>query len=218
MDNQAFQEGVKSDLRTIPTLKMGILSARDLYGTLATVILKTSLIFLSLNTLVQFMLKAFGLYYPKLSVGVIFCTWVFALGASLLIGILLSQYILFGKLVKGRLKTETFIKKKCRYFTGIYFLMYGVIYAVFVMGLGAFSKVFDDSPSSTLYFFWDILFPLGFAQLASFVAATVIMSFLANMEIERLGVGVVFEVINQFVAKLKNRPLIEVSTNGGSDE
>ena len=44
MDNQALQQAIKSDLLTIPTLKMGILSSRDLYGSLAAVMLKTSLI------------------------------------------------------------------------------------------------------------------------------------------------------------------------------
>src|SRR3990167_804516 len=212
MDNQALQEAIKSDLLTIPTLKIGILSSRDLYGSLAAVMLKTSLIFLGINTVVRILLHALGLHDITLSISSIFCTWGFAFGASMFIGMILSQYILFGKLVKGRLKTEAFIKRKCAHFSFIYFVMYAVVYAIMTAGLGAAGQFGGHDH----LLFWDVIFPLGFAQLMSLVVSLVGLSFLTSMEIQRLGLGAVFDVINQFVAKLKNYSLRDLNTHNGS--
>lgn len=215
MDNQALQEAIKSDLLTIPTLKMGILSSRDLYGSLAAVMLKTSLIFLGINTVVRILLHALGLHDVTLSISSLFCTWGFAFGASMFIGMILSQYILFGKLVKGRLKTEAFIKRKCAHFSFIYFVMYAVVYAILTAGFGATGR-FGGHDYLFTVLFWDVIFPLGFAQLMSLVVPLVAISFLTSMEIQRLGLGAVFDVINQFVAKLKNYPLRDLNTHNGS--
>jgi len=217
MDNQVLQEAIKSDLSTISKLKLGILSARDLYGSIASVILKTSIIFLSINTMIRILLRFLGLQDITLSSMSLFCTWGFAFGASLFIAMMLSQYILFGKLAKGQLKTEAFIKKKCANFSLIYFGIYAIIYIIMTLVVYAF-EIPPYTGSSYFKQFLDLIPSLAIAQIGSFVASFIVMSFIASMEIQRLGIAAVFDVISQFVAKIKNQPLIDLNTHNWSDD
>src|SRR3990167_4198195 len=201
MDNHELQEMVKSDLMLIPTFKLGILSARDFYGSLAAFVLKLSLVLIFVNTMILLGVHDVGFFYPNWG-GLLLFIWGLALVGSSFVGIFVSQFILFGKMVKGRLKTESLIKKKCIHFSLLYLLIYCLLY----FGTTLFLDASYNLSASDKAFFgqgWE-LFNLTFAQLVSLLGAMLGMSILANIEISRLGIGIVFDVVNTFVAQIKN--------------
>ena len=198
MDNHELQVMVKSDLMLIPTFKLGILSARDFYGSLAAFILKLSLILLLVNILTQWGVHGF---YPHWS-NLLFFMWGLTLVGSSFVGIFVSQFILFGKMVKGRLKTESLIKKKCMHFSLLFLLIYCLIY----FGTTFYLEASHNASASSRLLFghgWH-RFDLTFAQLVSLFGSMLGISILANMEVSRLGIGIAFDVVNSFVERLKN--------------
>jgi len=216
MDHQELEEAVKSDLITISTLKLGILSARDLYGSLGMFVLRLSLVLLCINLCVQVGLHSIGLYYSPLYIDTFFACWVLTLIGSSFIMLFLSSFILFGKLVKGRLKTEGFIKKKCQQFSLLYLLIYGAAYLFLIVSLDAFG-----GPSASDRAFFGILstiLTLGVSQLAALIGSLLFMSVFTNIEVNRLGIGIAFDVINAFVARIKNTPYAKPMPVAGSDD
>ena len=210
MDYQALQKDVKCDLKTIPTLKMGILSAGELYGSLAAFVLKLSLLLLCINVAIQEGLHVIGFYYSSLSIGSVLACWGLTFVGSGFIMLFLSNFILFGKLVKGRLKTEGFIKQKCMQFSLLYLLIYSIGYLVLIAGLGAFGG--PDAHDSDLFTIISAVLTLGGAQLGALIGSLIAMSVLVNIEISRLGMGIAFDVINTFMARIKNNPITEAKT------
>ena len=167
MDYQALQEDVRSDLKTIPTLKMGILSAGDLYGSLAAFVLKLSLILLCINVAIQEGLHLIGFYYAPLTIGSVFACWGLTFAGSVFIMIFLSNFILFGKLVKGRLKTENFIKQKCVHFCLLYLLTYSVGYLVLIAGVDAFGGA--NAQDREFFGLLSTVLTLGVSQVGVYV-------------------------------------------------
>ena len=216
MDYQKLQEALKSDLLAIPTLKMGILSARELYGSLGIFILKLSLLFCGLETLYQTLLHATGLFYPAFSFSNLLVTFGFAFAMSGLICIFVSQFILFGKLVKGRLKTEAYIVSKCRQFGGFYLVIYSVIYLVV---LPSVDSSIGSSQESRDFFGSDFgIFGLAISQFVASFGGLMLTGLFVNMEISRLGMGIAFDVINAFVALINpNLSVPAQSENKDSD-
>ena len=214
MDYQALQEDVKCDLKTIPTLKMGILSAGELYGSLAAIVLKLSLLLLCINVVIQEGLHVIGFYYSPLSIGSVFACWGLTLAGSGFIMLFLSNFILFGKLVKGRLKTEGFIKQKCMQFSLLYLLMYSIGYLVLITGLDAFGGA--NARDREFFGLFSTALTLGGAQLGALIGSLIAMSVMVNIEISRLGMGIAFDVINTFMARIKNNPITEVKTQDRS--
>ena len=198
MDPQALQQAVKSDLVTLSTLKVGILSAGDLYGSLGGFILKCSLLLMCINVCLQVGAHSIGLYVPSFSVSAVFFMWGLTLAGSSFMVIFLSPMILFGKLVKGRLKTEGFIKQKCVHATLLYIVTYSLIYGAFTLMQEPvhFSGLDDPHGWSGFNFI--------FAEIWSLLGSFLIVSVFANMEINRLGLGMVFDVVKLFVARIKN--------------
>ena len=214
MDNQALQDAFKSDLMTIPTLKMGILSAGDLYGTLAGFVLKLSLLLLSINLLIQAGLHSVGLFYWPLSIGLAFKCGLLTLAGSSFLMLFLSNFILFGKLVKGRLKTEAFIKQKCRHFGVAFLVIYSVAYLVLILGLNAFGGFSERDRE----FFGLILIvlTLGGSQLGALIGSMLLVNVIASMEIGRLGMGIAMDVISAFVDAIKNHATPRTTPSDGS--
>lgn len=215
MDYQALQEDVKSDLKTIPTLKMGILSAGDLYGSLAAFVLKLSLILLCINLAIQMGLHAIGFYYAPLSTWAVFACWGLTFVGSGFIMIFLSNFILFGKLVKGRLKTEGFIKQKCQQFSLLYLLIYSIAYFVLITGLDAFGGA--NARDREFFGLISTVLTLGGSQLGALIGSLIMTGILANIEISRLGMGIAFDLINSFMARVNNHPITEEKLQDGSD-
>ena len=190
-----LQLDIKGDLLTIPTLKLGILPAKTFYGALLLFVLKLSLLFMLINLIVQIGLNVIGVYHSHMRVGALLGLWGCALGASVVIALFINQFILFSKLVKGRLKTEAFIRKKWRHFSLIYFLIYSLVYFLAMWFQSSFSLDGDAQ-----------LFNFIFAQFIATVFALVATALIVNMEIERLGLGIVFDVISAFIEKIKHKP------------
>ena len=214
MDNQGLQDAFKSDLMTIPTLKVGILSAGDLYGTLAGFVLKLSLLLLGINVLIQAGLHSVGLFYWPLSIGLVFKCWLLTLAGSSFIMIFLSNFILFGKLVKGRLKTEAFIKQKCRHFGVAFLVIYIIAYLLLIMGINAFVGMSEgESEFGGLI---SIVLTLGFSQLVTLLGSMLVVNVIASMEISRLGMGIALDVIKAFVDVIKNHANQRTTHSDGS--
>ena len=211
MDNQTLQKAIKSDLLTITTLKLGIVSARDFYGSIAWMILKLSIAFLSVNMVVRIFLYLTGCSGISLSALSILCTWICGLGASCFIGLAFNQYILFNTLVKGQLKTEAFVKKKCKQLALIYFcIAYPICYMFITSEISPIDEAlsFGNRGDSAVSVF---ISHLGFIQWMSFLPSFIGMSLLASIEIQRLGLGAAFDVIHDCVEKIKNHTSISAS-------
>jgi hypothetical protein len=205
MDYQRLKDDFKSDIMTIPTLKMGIISARDLYGSGLKGFVRLTLIFLLINTLICAGLHGLDLYYPNINLSLLIMLWLCSLIPSFFIGLIVSQFILFAKLVKGQLRTEVFIKNKYFQFGLIFFGIYSVLYFIFtVTGLNHFAR----STDSREFFGKGIIYHFAlFSQIFSFVISLLVTFFITNMEVQRLGIGLMFEVIETFVNKIKRTPL-----------
>ena len=214
MDNQGLQDAFKSDLMTIPTLKVGILSAGDLYGTLAGFVLKLSLLLLSINLLIQAGLHGVGLFFWPLSIGLVFKCGLLTLVGSSFLMLFLSNFILFGKLVKGRLKTEAFIKQKCRHFGVAFLVIYSIAYLLLIMGINAFVGMSEgESEFGGLI---SIVLTLGLSQLVALLGSMLVVNVIASMEVSRLGMGIAMDVISAFVDAIKNHANPRTTPSDGS--
>jgi|APCry1669189844_1035258.scaffolds.fasta_scaffold16313_2 hypothetical protein len=200
MEHQQLEEAIKSDLRTIPTLKMGGVSAKDFYIPVLVLIFKISLIFLAINTGVRLVLQAVGLYHPTITMGLMFGTWSCAFVMSLMLGVTLSRFVLLKLLFKGRLKTEALIKQKITHLSLLYFGIYAVVYclmtALINSGMGFDEHVRDAGM---------VVFSTIFSQVFAFVVSSVAAGFLSMIELDRLGMGILFNAIGEMINRVKKR-------------
>jgi len=216
MDYQSLQNAVMEDLKTIPELKMGILSARDFYGSFVGFILKFSLILVCINVFLQMGLHSIGLYYPSFSFTGVLFMWGLTLAGTSFIAIFLSPLVLFRQLVKGRLKSEGFINQKCKQAAILYLVIYSVIYGAISLAqaptnLHGFEKAIFDKEG------WRA-FSFIIAELWSLLGAFMLANVVANLEINRLGVGVAFDVVQAFVARVKVQPTQSLHSIEGGDD
>lgn len=215
MDNDALQDAVKSDLRTIENLKFGILSANDLYGSMGGFILKMALLLTFINICLQVGLHSIGLYYPTLTLGGVLFMLLITLAGSAFVTIFLSPFILFSRLVKGRLKLEAFIKQKWVQACLLYLLIYSVIYFAIIIferpgNLYSFQKERYDTEGWSAFY-------LAVAEQASLIGSLILTQVIVGIEINRLGIGIAFDVVKTFVARIRNTSIAESSALDGSD-
>ena len=196
MDKNPFENAIKSDLATLSTLKMGYVSAKDLYGSVFRLTWKLSFLLLAINTGVRLVLMAVGLYPITLTLGLMIGTWMVCFMASLVLGMVFSRLILISQLIKGRLKTEAIIRETFRHLgwvcLGIYIGVYAFI--TFFVALGVDDHLMDP---------WLLAFTTIFSQAFAFIAATGITGLLSGVELDRLGLGAVFNVLSELTAKAK---------------
>lgn len=216
MDYHTLQNMVMEDLKAIPNLKMGILSARDLYGALFGFILKFSLMLVCINVALQVGLHSIGLYYPSFSITAVLFMWGLTLAGTSFIAIFLSPLVLFRQLVKGRLKSEAFINQKCWHAAILYFVIYSVIYGAISLAQAPFNfhdfeRAFFDKEG------WSA-FSFIIAELWSLLGAFILANVFANLEINRLGVGIAFDVVQAFVARVKEHPPTSIHPIEGGDD
>ena len=200
MNSQDLEQAIQSDLVTLGTLRMGAVSARDLYGAFLGFVLKLSVILVGVNTLIRLALKGIGLYDPEITVNLMLGTWFGCFIVSCFIGFTISRLLLIGKLIKGRLKTETLIKQKYRHFSLLYFAIYATTYTVCTALLNSCIGFNDHITEPFLVVFCAIM-----AQGFAFVISIVATGLFAGVELDRLGIGVLFNVIAEVVAKAKNK-------------
>jgi len=195
MDHQALQAAFKRDLMTIPTLKLGILSARDLYGALALFVFKYSCFLLAINMAIQTGLYSIGEFVWVPSLSLLLKCWVGTLVASSFLMLVSSQFILFGKMVQSRLESTAFIKHKCRQFARGFFIVYILIYGLLMIAFNSMMSMDRNADSG-------LTFVLVGSQIASLVGSLMLVNIVASIEMNRLGLGVVFEVVEAFAAQL----------------
>ena len=208
MDYQALQAAFKRDLQAIPTLQLGILSARDLYGSLAVFVLKLSLLLLGINSAIQLSLYSIGYFYYPPSLALVFTCWAVALVGSILMMMFASSFILFGKMVEGRLESAAFIKEKCRQFGIGFLVLYSIAYFFLIMSFYSTESLFTT--------FDHLIFILAFSQFGVLFGSMLIVNVFEGIEINRLGLGVAFEVIDAFSAKLTSHE--DESKQGADDD
>lgn len=196
MEMQQLEQAIKSDLTTLSTLKMGFVSAKDFYGKLFSLSLKLSFVLLAINTLVRLALMAIGLYPIAFSMGLMAGTWLVCFLASLVMSVFLSRLILISALIKGRLKTQALMKETFRHLGWVCFGIYSVTYAlvtlIVVAGMDAHMNDLDVLAFITI-----------FSQAVTSIAATGITGLLLGVELDRLGLGAVFNVLSELIVKAK---------------
>ncbi|MBN9229497.1 MAG: hypothetical protein BGO90_02940 [Legionella sp. 40-6] len=196
MELQQIEDAIKGDLATLSTLKMGYVSAKDLYGRVLWLAFKLSFVLLAINTCVRLVLMGTGLYPITFTVSLMIGSWMACFMATFVLGMVLSRFIIISKLIKGRLKTEGLMKKIFRHlgwvFLGIYSVSYALITLVVVAGM-------DDHMNDL-----DVLaFITIFSQIISFIVAVGITGLLAGVELDRLGLGAVFNVLSEIITKAR---------------
>lgn len=199
MENQSLEAAIKSDLITVKMLRMELVSGRDYYFSILAWIFKLSLLFLSVNILLQHFMHVVGYYHARLSLKGLVITWICALLASTFMSFTAARIILIGKMIKGQLKTATLIRSKYLRFTLVFFLIYSLAYLVITypvlgwMDLSEFQQADEELWFSFIY--------VGFPQFSAFLVASVAIGFISMIELDRLGLGPLFNVI---IDKLKN--------------
>lgn len=203
MDNQDLEQAIKSDLTTLSTFKMGAVSAGDLYLPLLKLIFKLSFMMLVINTFVRLVLQVIGLYHPAITMNLMIGTWVGCLIVSCFMGFSLSRLLLISKMLKGRLKTERLIKAKYWHFSlmyfGIYTLVYMIVNAFCDSGIGL-EDMDREKMGAVLVIFGAIL-----SQFFAFIVSIVTTGLLVGVELDRLGLSALFNVIGDVVVKAKNQ-------------
>ena len=200
MENQQIEDAIKSDLITVKTLRLRVVPARDYYFSILAWIFKLSLLFLGVNTVLQRFMHAVGYYLPDLSLKIILVGWIFALLASTFMSFTAARIILISKLIKGQLKTASLIKSKYLHFTVVFFVIYSLVYLVITYSVFGWMDLSDFQRSSGDL--WFICVSLAFPQFFAFIAASVATAFISMIELDRLGLGPLFNVL---VNTLKNK-------------
>ncbi|WP_115222885.1 hypothetical protein [Legionella donaldsonii] len=193
MDYQKLKDDLKSDLHTISTLEMDIVPAKDYYGALLSAVLKSSFFMLAVNVVVQLWFKLVGSYRVDLSLSLLIKTWFLTLAFSLIPVFFIRSFILFDKLIQCRLKSEDFVREKIFLLVKIYFLIFSISYA----GISYMSSVHGGLE------FFDILF----TQFGACIFSLVITGLLAGIESERLGFGMLIELVSAFGEKMQKATL-----------
>jgi hypothetical protein len=197
MEVHQLEEAIKSDLKTLATIKMGFVCANEFYGKLIELAFKLSFLFLAMNTVVHLVLKGAGLFNAPFTLSLLCGSWFVCFMMSLFLALILSRFVLLSKLIKGRLKTEILLKKTLKHLGFICLVIYTVVYALTTMlsVLGAESDVVNDPA----FLMFRILFPQAF----SFIVSTGITGLMSSIELDRLGLGVLFNVLSDLLSKAK---------------
>ena len=204
MNEHELEEAIKHDLRALPTLKLSRLSAKEFYEPIAALIFKLSMIFLGVNTFVRIILFFMGLYHPiPIAPSVLFINLIFSGFSGLFIGFNLARPMLFGKMLKGQLKTGVFIKQKYEQFGRMFFLVYSGVYLIMTAFLdsGIGLDEYDRAKMGMIF----IVFTTIFAQVFSLLVAMAATYFTALIELDRIGLASLINAIRDVVKEKQNQ-------------
>lgn len=201
-NNQDFINAVSHDLEVMKTLKLRVVSGEELYGAIVGVVLSLAGLLSLINLTEIVLLHLFGL-----------CPWPYLvwiekicglnLACSCFIGMGIWRTVLFNKLAKGHLKSVVFIRKKCVHIMRLFFMVNAVLYLIggLIAGSSEYAHLSEmsgwDRSWMESHFF--------LAQALSFIASLVFSIFAANMEITRLGVTPMFNLMSDFMDKSKGK-------------
>lgn len=202
MNMNPFEEAIRSDLLTLSSIKMGYVSAQDLYGRVFKFALKLSLIMLLINTGIRLAFMSVGLFNipltPGLVISLLMGTWVFAFVISLLPSMVFSRILIISRLLKGRLKIEGLIRDTFKNLARLCFWIYVGTYSLLTLLIVA---IFGDVISDPFVLIAVTVLPQGFA----FLVSTAITGFISGVEFERLGLGAVFNIVSEIIKNAKNQ-------------
>ena len=139
---------------------------------------------------------AVGLYPITFTVSLMIGTWMVCFMASLVLGIVFSRLILISQLIKGRLKTEAIIRETFRHLGWVCFGIYSGAYALITLITVTGMDSHMNDP-------WPLAFITIFSQAGAFIVSTGITGLLSGVELDRLGLGAVFNVLSEIITKAK---------------
>lgn len=188
MNQQELKINLASDIKMIRQLEPEIIPARLFYGTC----LKLGFIgFLLVGTIITISLAFTAINHPfdpELAGSIMeeiqsaaFEGFFSALGAMLLLSQSLIFYIQFRFHLENKLKTGPLLAKK---FRQIAYLFLGL----FALSCAMFASYADSKA---------IILMIGF----SFVGSLMLTYFLVSMELNRIGLSMVFSILNEFFTK-----------------
>lgn len=199
MQQSQLEEDIKSDIVTISTMKMQTVSAREFYWGMFGWPLKLSILLLALNTMIRLALIGLGLSELKITVELMLGTWLACLVFGFFLGMMFRHFYLISQLIKARLKTAALVKKTFNIFGGVFLGIYSVIYALLTFCAAG-------GGGQNEYLMLTIIFP----QMFAFVPSMIFTAILFEMEIGRLGLGALFNVLSEWISKSKStNPLSE---------
>jgi ABC-type enterochelin transport system permease subunit len=131
-----------------------------------------------------------GFYHMALSPANLITTWFIGLLFCLLIGFKLSKFSLIKNMIKGQLKTEALIKEAFYNLKWICLGVYIVVYCL--MSMFATAGMESNTNDDNFFVFTGVAL---LSQFAAYLMTTLIVTFMANMEFERLGMACVFNLL-----------------------
>ena len=162
------------------------------------------MIFLGFNTFVRIILFFMGLYHPiPIAPSVLFINLIFSGFSGLFIGFNLARPMLFGKMLKGQLKTGLFIRQKYEQFGRMFFLVYSGVYLIMTAFLDSGIGL-DDFVRKDLGL-WLVLFTTIFTQVFSLLIAMAATCFTALIELDRIGLASLINAIRDVVKEKQNQ-------------
>lgn len=185
MNIQKLQQDFKDDLNKIKQLKLSTLSAKETYLPVLYLFVKSYLLLYATTTLSAiFLYFAFNFSSNFLYQATHSNLWVLALLSFLVVGSL-SNYVVFSKMMLGEFKTAPFVRKKMTQLTIVFFCLYFVIISSFLYYFKNHSEASVD-------------FSMFFSEISSFIASCILMNIILSLEIQRLGLNSLFEVVVEF--------------------
>lgn len=196
MNHEEINAAIKHDLNVIPQLTFGQVTAKEFYSPLIGMLLRMSLMLLCANLACRLILRITSLHAAPFTPTSIIVNWIFALCVSLFFMLPFSKLVLYSKLLKGRLQTEALLKEKCKQAKNTFFIIYSVAYMIFTL---LTISGMEEHASDLL------TFTLGFAQACSFLIGSAITGIMFNTELERLGLGILFNCISDGMQAARER-------------
>jgi len=200
MNPEEIKDLLKQDFSRLLDIKLNTVSRNSLYGTLIMVWLRLTFLLSTLSLSVQMSLHWLG-FYPLINGYWVYKSISFSAISALVLTFLLRRAVLFFKLMQGKLESERFIKNKAQKIGSFYIVVYSLCYLASSVFF-EFSKYSDIESLGAFKLEW-LLFDLRFAHFSSLILSVVITVFFVNFEVERVGLGFVFEGVKTLISRYR---------------
>ena len=198
ISNKPFKlkEAIKADLQTISKMEFDVINADDFYHPIIRFIFLAFITLCSVTLIDIGIVNLTGIYNKSQ-----FISHMKQMGLSLMVltlfaTVFIYPYVQFARFAKKRLIIGPFFNKKLRQL----FVLFCSLYGVFVfIGINIISD-----KQSLLYDSEGMLF----VQAFSFIPTIIISAFIQGMELQRLGLGSIIEVVNGFLSRLQHQSVI----------
>lgn len=208
MTTNQMEHLIKADLNTLSEIKMAPVSAVRFYGTLLSRALVLSAVLLGLNTGIQLLLSLTGLNPIKMSMSLIVTMWGVGFFLSLFLSLFISRFVLISKILRGRIGVEKVLTQTLKRFFWIGLCIYSVCYAFLTLLIVSGMDEHVNEP-------WLIFFIILFTQAGALITALGINGLLLGVELDRLGMGAVFNVASDLIRKKGNADTRDATKQDG---